>query len=134
VREHEAVNREVRPSSIAPPAANFAHAIITEDVTRWLHTSGVVPVRPDGSVPPGIEDQAEVVWSTIRTLIIQARMRPIDVVSVVTYVVDGESLVPVMAARDAFMGRHRAASTLITVPRLARPEWKLEIAIVAATS
>jgi enamine deaminase RidA (YjgF/YER057c/UK114 family) len=134
VREHEAVNREVRPSSIAPPAANFAHAIITEDVTRWLHTSGVVPVRPDGSVPPGIEEQAEVVWSTIRTLIIQARMRPIDVVSVVTYVVDGESLVPVMEARDAFMGRHRAASTLITVPRLARPEWKLEIAIVAATS
>ena len=133
MREHEAVNREVRPSSIAPPAANFAHAIITEDVTRWLHTSGVVPIRPDGSVPPGIEEQAEVVWSTIRTLIIQARMKPIDVVSVVTYVVDGESLVPVMAARDAFMGRHKAASTLITVPRLARPEWKLEIAVVAAT-
>jgi 2-iminobutanoate/2-iminopropanoate deaminase len=133
VREHEAVNREVRPSSIAPPAANFAHAILTEDVTRWLHTSGVVPIRPDGSVPPGIEEQAEVVWSTIRTLIIQARMKPIDVVSVVTYVVDGESLVPVMAARDAFMGRHRAASTLITVPRLARPEWKLEIAVIAAT-
>jgi len=134
VREHEAVNREVRPSSIAPPAANFAHAIITEDASRWLHTSGVVPVRPDGSVPAGIEEQAEVVWSTIRTLIIQARMKPIDVVSVVTYVVDGESLAPVMAARDAFMGRHRAASTLITVPRLARPEWKLEIAIVAATT
>jgi 2-iminobutanoate/2-iminopropanoate deaminase len=127
------VNREVRPSSIAPPAANFAHAIITEGVSRWLHTSGVVPIRPDGSVPPGIGEQAEVVWSNLRVLIIQARMRPIDVISVTTYVVDGESLEPVMAARDAFMGRHRAASTLITVPRLARPEWKLEIAIVAAT-
>jgi enamine deaminase RidA (YjgF/YER057c/UK114 family) len=134
VREHEAVNREVRPSTIAPPAANYAHAIITENVTRWLHTSGVVPVRPDGSVPPGIEEQLEVVWSTIRTLVIQARMKPIDIVSVVTYVVDGESLVPVMAARDAFFGRHRAASTLITVPRLARPEWKVEIAVIAATS
>ena len=67
-------------------------------------------------------------------LIIQARMRPIDIISVVTYVVDGESLVPVMAARDAFIGRHRAASTLIIVPRLARPEWKVEIAIIAATS
>jgi enamine deaminase RidA (YjgF/YER057c/UK114 family) len=61
-------------------------------------------------------------------------MRPIDIVSVTTYVVDGESLEPVMAARDAFMGRHRAASTLITVPRLARPEWKLEISLVAAAS
>jgi 2-iminobutanoate/2-iminopropanoate deaminase len=129
-----AVNREVRPSSIAPPAANYAHAIVTEGVSRWLHTSGVVPVRPDGSVPSEIEEQAEVVWSKLRVLVIQARMRPIDIVSVTTYVVDGVSLEPVMAARDAFMGRHRAASTLITVPRLARPEWKLEISLVAAAS
>jgi enamine deaminase RidA (YjgF/YER057c/UK114 family) len=129
-----AVNREVRPSSIAPPAAHYAHAIVTEGVSRWLHTSGVVPVRPDGSVPSEIEEQAEVVWSALRVLVIQARMRPIDIVSVTTYVVDGESLEPVMAARDAFMGRHRAASTLITVPRLARPEWKLEISLVAAAS
>jgi enamine deaminase RidA (YjgF/YER057c/UK114 family) len=134
VREHEAVNREVRPSSIAPPAANYAHAIVTDDVTRWLHTSGVVPIRPDGSEPPAIEEQVEDVWSTNRSIIITARMRPIDVVSVVTYVVDGESLEPVMAARDAFMGRHRAASTLVTVPRLARPEWKVEIAVIAAAS
>lgn len=128
------MNREVRPSSIAPPAANYAHAIVTEGVSRWLHTSGVVPVRPDGSVPSEIEEQAEVVWSALRVLVIQARMRPIDIVSVTTYVVDGEPLEPVMAARDAFMGRHRAASTLITVPRLARPEWKLEISLVAAAS
>ena len=128
------MNREVRPSTIAPPVANFAHAIVTDEVSRWLHTSGVVPIRPDGSVPPGIEEQAEVVWSSLRVMIIQARMRPIDVISVTTYVVDGESLEPVMAARDAFMGRHRAASTLIVVPRLARPDWKLEIALVAAAS
>lgn len=134
MREHETVNREIRPSSIAPPAANYAHAIVTEGVSRWLHTSGVVPVRPDGSVPPGIEEQCDVVWANIRTLIIQARMKPIDVISVITYVVDSESLVPVMAARDVFMGRHRAASTLITVPRLARLEWKLEVAIIAATA
>ena len=133
-REHEAVNREVRPSSIAPPVANFAHAITTEGVSRWLHTSGIVPIRPDGSVPPGIEEQAEGVWSSIRVLVIQGRMRPIDIISVTTYVVEGEPLEPVMAARDAFMGRHRATSTLIVVPRLARPEWKLEVAIVAAAA
>jgi len=38
----------------------------------------------------------------------------------------------VMAARDRALGGHRAASTLVTVPALARPEWKMEIAIVAA--
>ena len=38
----------------------------------------------------------------------------------------------VMAARDASLGNHRAASTLVTVPALARPEWLMEIAVVAA--
>ena len=37
-----------------------------------------------------------------------------------------------LAARDAALGGHRAASTLVTVPALARPEWKMEIAVVAA--
>jgi len=55
-----------------------------------------------------------------------------DLVSVTTYVVVGEDLGAVMAARDAMLGEHRAASTLVTVPALARPEWRVEIAVVAA--
>jgi enamine deaminase RidA (YjgF/YER057c/UK114 family) len=37
-----------------------------------------------------------------------------------------------MAARDAFLGDHRAASTLVTVPELAQPQWRMEVAVVAA--
>lgn len=96
-----------------------------------LHTSGVVPVRPDGTTPVRVREQAEVVWANIAAMLGEASMQPTDVVSVVTYAVVGEDLAPVMAARDAFFGDHRAASTLVTVPALARPEWKVEIAIVA---
>jgi 2-iminobutanoate/2-iminopropanoate deaminase len=127
------MNREVAPSSIAAPAANYAHAVVTEGLGRWLHTSGVVPTAPDGSVPSELADQAAVVWANIGAILDEAEMTPADIVSVVTYAVVGEPLAPVMAARDAFMGGHRAASTLVTVPALARPEWRLEIAIVAAT-
>ena len=65
-------------------------------------------------------------------MLAEAGMRPADVVSVTTYVVAGTDLQPVMAARDEFLGGHRAASTLVTVPALARAEWTMEIAIVAA--
>ena len=37
-----------------------------------------------------------------------------------------------MTARDAFLAGHRAASTLVTVPELAQPHWRVEVAIVAA--
>jgi 2-iminobutanoate/2-iminopropanoate deaminase len=128
------MNREVAPSSIAAPAANYAHAVVTEGRARWLHTSGVVPTAPDGSVPSELADQAAVVWANIGAILDEAEMTPADIVSVVTYAVVGEPLAPLMAARDAFMGGHRAASTLVTVPALARPEWRLEIAVVAATA
>ena len=134
VRSYDAAMPEIRPADIAMPAANYAHAVLTERPGRWLHTSGVVPIAPDGSTPDGIAEQASVVWSNIAAMLRDAGMVPVDVVSVTTYVVVGEDLGPVMAARDAALGGHRAASTLVTVPALARPEWRMEIAIVAAAA
>lgn len=124
--------REIAPSSIAPTAANYAHAILSEAPKRLLHTSGVVPIAPDGSVPDGVAQQAEVVWANLLAILAEAEMSATDVVSVTTYVVHGEDLAPVMAARDRALGGHRVASTLVTVPALARPEWRMEIALVAA--
>jgi 2-iminobutanoate/2-iminopropanoate deaminase len=127
------VNRPINPSSIAAPAANYAHAVLSERPTQWLHTSGVVPTAPDGSTPEAVGDQAALVWRNIAAMLDDAAMSADDIVSVTTYVVVGEPLGPVMAARDAFLGRRRAASTLVTVPELAQPQWRMEVAIVAAT-
>jgi len=120
------------PATIAAPAANYAHAVVTDSPTRWLHTSGVVPVAPDGSTPADVAAQARVVWQNIAAMLDDAAMSPSDVVSVTTYVVGGRDLAGVMAERDRFLGDHLAASTLVTVPALARPEWSMEIAIIAA--
>ena len=122
---------EVVPRSIARPAANYAHAVLSVHATRMLHTSGVVPTRPDGSVPETLPDQARTIWATLRALLDEVEMTVTNVVSVTTYVVVGEDLAVVMAARDAALGGHRAAPTLVTVPALAQPTWRMEIALVA---
>ena len=128
------MNREIAPASIAPPAANYAHAVVSEHSTRWLHTSGVVPIQIDGTVPSTIEAQAEVVWINLLAILREADMELRDVVSVTTYVVADQlkDLPIVMGARDRALGGRRVASTLVTVPALARPEWKMEIALIAA--
>ena len=125
-------HRQIQPSEIAPPAAQYVHAVLTTDATRWLHTSGVVPTRPDGSVPEAIYEQAEVVWANISAMLSDAEMSVDNIVSVTTYAVVGQPLAGVMATRDRVLGDHRAASTLVTVPALARPEWLMEIAIIAS--
>jgi 2-iminobutanoate/2-iminopropanoate deaminase len=122
----------VSPAGLAPPAANYSHAVLTSGATRWLHTSGVVPTRADGTVPEGIAEQVAVVWENLAAIVAEAGMAMADVVSVVTYVVHGHDLAVVMAARDRAMAAHRPASTLVPVPALARPAWLVEIALIAA--
>jgi len=126
------VNTEISPPDLVPPAANYAHAVLVEQPQRWLFTAGVVPVAPDGTVPAGVAEQAAVVWSNIGAMLREAGMGAPDVVSVTTYVVLGQPTADVMAARDRALGGRRAASTLLPVPALARPEWLVEIAVVAA--
>ena len=92
----------------------------------------MVPTAPDGSTPDDVGGQAAIVWENIAAMLAEAEMVPADIVSITTYVVVGEPLGPVMAVRDAFLDGHRAASTLVTVPELAQPQWRMEVAIVAA--
>lgn len=127
------MNHKIAPESMPPPAANYAHAILSEGTNRWLHTSGVVPIGHDLTVPESISDQALVVWENITALLAEAAMTVHDIVSVTTYVIVTEiaSLPEVMEARDKALAGHIAASTLVTVPALTRPAWKMEIAVIA---
>ncbi len=126
------MNTEITPHSIAPPAANYAHAILVTNPSRTLHMSGVVPTLPDGTVPQSLHEQTEVVWTNIVAILEAASMTTDDIVSITTFVIDGEPLADVMAVRDRVLGGHRVASTLVAVPALARPAWRIEIAVIAA--
>lgn len=121
---------------MAAPAAAFAHGVHVPAGFELVVTSGVVPTKRDGSVPSTISEQASVIWQNISLILAEGQMTITDLVSVTTYVVNtkdlAENLKAVMAARDSAMSGHHAASTLVTVPALARPEWLMEISVVAA--
>lgn len=108
--------------------------MVSEGPTRFLHTSGIGPVRPDGTVPDDLANQAAAVWATLIGLLDEADMAPTDVVSVTTYAVEGNDLATIMDARDQALGDHRCASILVPVTALATESWRMEIAIVATAS
>ena len=128
------MNTPVTPASIAPPAANYELAVKVTGAREILHTAGIVGTRPDGTISDDIGEQAAEAWRSIGAIIAEAGFFTTDIVSYTTYAVVGHDMAPVMAARDAFLGGHRAASTLIPVPALARREWRVEIAVVAVRS
>ena len=128
----------LNPTSIAAPAAAYAHGVEIPANARIIVTSGVVPTRTDGTTPIDIGDQAALVWQNISAILAEGKMSLTDVISVTTYVVAGatlrDDLSVVMRERDAALQGVLAASTLVTVPTLARPEWKMEISVIAARS
>lgn len=126
------MNRPVRPVGVAPPAAAYELGVVTEAGARLLHTAGIVGTRPDGSLAEEVGEQASEAWRTITAVLAEAGFEPTDIVGYTTYLVAGEDPTQVMIVRDAFFDGHTAASTLVFVPALARPEWKVEIAVVAA--
>jgi enamine deaminase RidA (YjgF/YER057c/UK114 family) len=128
------MNTPITPRSIAPPAARYELAVHVPAQSELVHTAGIVGNRPDGSIAEDIGEQAAEMWRSVGVILASAGFRADDIVSYTTYAVTGHDLSQVMAARDAFLGDHRAASTLVPVPALARPEWKVEVAVVAARS
>ena len=127
---------QVQPESLPPPVAKYAHAVSVTAGSDMVFTSGVVPTMPDGTVPNSLEGQARVVWANLIEILRASGMTVGNIVSITTYVVHGTDLhlrlAAVMNVRDEVMGDHRAASTLVTVPELARTEWLMEISVIAA--
>jgi len=53
------------PGTVAAPFGPYSHAIEVPEGSRLLYISGEVGVLPDGTVPEGIEAEAEACWRNI---------------------------------------------------------------------
>lgn len=126
------MNQPLRPENIGPPSANYELGMRVPAGSELVYTAGIGGIRPDGTISDNLDEQAEQCWQNIAALLAEGGMGVGDIVTYTTYVVNGEDLSVVMAARDSFFGEHLAASVLIPVPELVDPTWKLEISVVAA--
>ncbi len=126
-------SRQAISTDGAPAAAGpYSQAIRAGDLVFTAGQLGVDPATGEFAAPD-VSGQAERALGNLAAILDAAGMAVTDIVSVTTYVVVGHELGPVMAARDAAFAGHVAASTLVTVPALARPEWQVEVAVVAVS-
>ncbi len=127
------MNQKINPDSIVRPFNNaYSHGIVIPANARVLHTAGQIGLRPDGSLPPGIEDQADQIWQNLIAILAGAGMGVTDLVKLTAYVVGEENYPAYAAARSKYLGDHRPASTAVCVPKLLKPEWLLEVEAIAA--
>ncbi len=123
----------INPASIMEPYNRaYSHAVVIPPGAEVLHSAGQIGARQDGSVPADIEAQAEQVWSNLEAILDAAGMRVEHIVKLTAYVVGAQNYPAYAAARTRRLGQHRPASTAICVPALLKPEWLLEVEMIAA--
>lgn len=126
--------RQLSPASIAPPFARYAHGVELPAGWRIARTSGQLGLAADGTVPDNAHDQARICFANITAILAEAGVGPADVMHLAAYVTDRAHMAGYMQARDAFLAdvTRLPTSTLIIVSGFTRPEFKVEIEVIAA--
>ena len=126
--------RSLTPPQIRPPFANYAHGVEVTAGARLLFTSGQLGLAPDDSLPQGAEAQAARCFANLDAILAEAGMTRANAVRLNAYVTDRAHMAGYMAARDAWIAglEHPPASTLMIVSGFTRPEFLVEIELIAA--
>ena len=124
--------KTMKPDTVAPPFSAYAHAVEVPAGARMLYISGQLGVAPDGSAPADFAGQAEQAFVNVIAILKAAGMGPGDLVRINTYLTDSADIGAYREIRDRHMGGHEAASTMLVISALARPQFKIEVEAVAA--
>lgn len=128
--------RSLTPSTIAAPLARYAHGVLLPTNARIIRTSGQLGVAADGRVPDSVSGQAAICFANIKAILAEGGMRVEDICHISAWLIDRADLPGYMAARDDFLNGFGVlpASTLLLVSGFTRPEFKVEIEVMAASA
>lgn len=120
------------PAGLHAPLGLYSHTVTVPEGTELIFLSGQLGVRPDGSVPATLEEQADQVFENIVALLKAHGLATTSIVKLTTFMVIGHDGEAVRAARLKHLGSHRPASTAVFVAQLVDPAWFVEVEAIAA--
>lgn len=120
------------PENVFPPYRNYSHAVEIKVDSRLLIISGLNGYECDGkTMPESFEEQGELIWKHIGTILSSAGLSYQDIVSIRTYLADPSYDEANVKLRMKYLGNHRPALTVICC-QLLEKKWKLEVEVMAA--
>ena len=120
------------PPELFPPYRCYSHATEIRDSSRLLIISGLNGYLADGiTMPETFEEQGDIIWRHIGTLLRSAGMDYQDLVSLRTYLADPEYDEANVRLRIKYLDDHQPSSTVVCC-QLLDSRWKLEVEAMAA--
>jgi 2-iminobutanoate/2-iminopropanoate deaminase len=126
------MSHTIHDIGVASQIAAYSDAIEVTPGLRWLLTSGTPGLSADGNLPKDISGQAELAWEHVVRILSEADMTLADIVKVTQYLTRAEDIPAYGKVRTRFLGALRPASMLLVISQLVRPEFLVEVEVVAA--
>lgn len=114
------------PDSVHAPRG-YSHSVEAPADATWVHISGQVGVRPDGSVVEDARGQIDRVWVNLGAQMEAAGVSRENIVKINVFLTRREDIDYYRESRGAFLGDSPPASTLLFVAGLADPAMVVEI-------
>ena len=124
--------RFLTPKSIKPPFARYSHGVEVPPGKRLVLCSGQVAITADDQIPEDAGAQAELCFQNIAAILGEAGLGLSDIVRINAFVTGREHLQAYMDVRNRLFSDPAPASTLMIVSGFARPEFKVEVEVLAA--
>jgi len=110
----------------------YSHTAVVPAGTELVFLAGQVGVRPDGSTPETLEEQAEQMFANISALLRAQGLDATALVKITLFVVAGQDIKAVRKARSNFLGAHKPTSTAVFISQLVDPKLFVECEAIAA--
>jgi 2-iminobutanoate/2-iminopropanoate deaminase len=118
-------------AGIARQIGHYADAVRVPASYDQILVSGTPGLAPVGSLPGDMTGQATQAWQNIETTLNQAGASLGDIVSVRQWLTSAEDVRAYVDVRNRFI-THKPAFMLGVIPGLVRPDFLIEIEVVAA--
>lgn len=116
---------------IYPATPDYVHALEIRNPERIVYLSGTMGLNSTGAAGATLNEQLELVWSNIRTILASAGMTVANIVRVTSYLRDAAYATENQNARIEALQGNVVPTTAIVVQTLSA-DWLIELEIVAA--
>lgn len=126
------MHKPLSPTSIHPPFSAYSNGVEIPAGQKLVFCSGQLGITASGEIPSGVTEQTELCFDNIAAILAESGLGLEHVLRINTYVTGREHLAPYMDVRNRRFGAPLPASTLLIVAGFARPEFHIEIEVIAA--
>jgi enamine deaminase RidA (YjgF/YER057c/UK114 family) len=117
---------------VNPTGGRFSHVGEVAKGGQVFYLAGQTAGRPDGSCASDFRGQAAQVYKNIEGVLKGCGMTLDNIVKTTTYLVNPDDMTSWREEQGKALGNVVPASTLLFISRLARPEYLIEVDVIAA--